>query len=657
MLLLDGVKPAVAPGVAAEDPPAGQNQPAEYAELVDRLRGILRARRVVLAPRSHQRRDQPLIDPDRQAPRASAERSLFTSAWSHLDRRRRAGDAIDQFRQRAADSGQTLTLSQRPSFMARNHDSVRPLRQSRTFERKRLAQQSLHAVALDGATDLPRDRQPQTGRARLFASREHVEHELLARVRAALSEHTIEISAAGQPCSPRPRPRARLQRASDRQPLAAFVATPLERQTARTRLHASPESVRAGALALLWLIGAFHRSRSRGGTIPVYARSVVLLARNRYGRRLDPAAPNSDAPRGPGRSFSRALRQRPTDVSNRPDAAGIFARPELCPAPDPHQDLTTITPPRSRLALPAQLELTHAWREIRAELRRIVGDSTYEIWLASLDAKALGRSHARCCGRRPTPQRGSPSGTDARSSSAAGAVLGDGAGSRSTGAPADAARRTPARRPPGHRRSRPASLAATEAFNPRYSFEQFIIGDGNRLAHAASLAVAELPGQAYNPLFLHAPPGLGKTHLLHAIGNYVLAFGGGTTVRYTTVEAFTNHFITALSIPLARPLQAGLPRRRRPADRRRPVPGQQGQDGRGVLPHLQRAVRDRPAARAHLRPAPAAARRRSRSACASASNRDWWPTSGRPTTRPGSRSCASEPPSTASQLADPASSS
>ena len=55
-----------------------------------------------------------------------------------------------------------------------------------------------------------------------------------------------------------------------------------------------------------------------------------------------------------------------------------------------------------------------------------------------------------------------------------------------------------------------------------------------------------MPGQAYNPLFLHAPPGLGKTHLLHAIGNYVLAFGGGATVRYTTVESFTNHFISAL---------------------------------------------------------------------------------------------------------------
>src|SRR5207237_7718316 len=82
--------------------------------------------------------------------------------------------------------------------------------------------------------------------------------------------------------------------------------------------------------------------------------------------------------------------------------------------------------------------------------------------------------------------------------------------------------------------------------NPRYTFDQFIIGDGNRLAHAAALAVAEIPGQAFNPLFLHAPPGLGKTHLLHAIGNYVRAFGAGARVRYTTVESFTNQFIRAL---------------------------------------------------------------------------------------------------------------
>ncbi|MDQ3766928.1 MAG: DnaA/Hda family protein, partial [Actinomycetota bacterium] len=81
---------------------------------------------------------------------------------------------------------------------------------------------------------------------------------------------------------------------------------------------------------------------------------------------------------------------------------------------------------------------------------------------------------------------------------------------------------------------------------PKYTFEQFVIGRSNRFAHAAALAVAEMPGQAYNPLFIHGPPGLGKTHLLHAIGNYVTRFGSGLTVRYTTVEGFTTEFVQAV---------------------------------------------------------------------------------------------------------------
>ena len=73
-----------------------------------------------------------------------------------------------------------------------------------------------------------------------------------------------------------------------------------------------------------------------------------------------------------------------------------------------------------------------------------------------------------------------------------------------------------------------------------------MIGSGNRFAHASALAVAELPAQAYNPLFLHGPPGLGKTHLLHAIGNYVTQYGSGLRVRYATVEDFTNAFVDAV---------------------------------------------------------------------------------------------------------------
>ena len=81
--------------------------------------------------------------------------------------------------------------------------------------------------------------------------------------------------------------------------------------------------------------------------------------------------------------------------------------------------------------------------------------------------------------------------------------------------------------------------------NPRYAFDQFVICDANRMAHAAALAVAENPGQAYNPLFIYGRPGLGKTHLLHAIGNYARRYGSGLSVRYVTVEEFTNEFVRA----------------------------------------------------------------------------------------------------------------
>jgi len=82
--------------------------------------------------------------------------------------------------------------------------------------------------------------------------------------------------------------------------------------------------------------------------------------------------------------------------------------------------------------------------------------------------------------------------------------------------------------------------------NPNYTFERFVIGEGNRVAHAAALAVAEAPSEAYNPLFLHGPPGLGKTHLLGAIANYLRINAPELSVRYTTAESFTNEFVTAL---------------------------------------------------------------------------------------------------------------
>jgi chromosomal replication initiator protein len=91
-----------------------------------------------------------------------------------------------------------------------------------------------------------------------------------------------------------------------------------------------------------------------------------------------------------------------------------------------------------------------------------------------------------------------------------------------------------------------ADCDLTLDLNINYTFDRFVIGEGNRAAHAAALAVAEAPSEAYNPLFLHGPPGLGKTHLLVAIANYLAANAPGLGVRYTTAECFTNEFVTAL---------------------------------------------------------------------------------------------------------------
>jgi chromosomal replication initiator protein len=101
-------------------------------------------------------------------------------------------------------------------------------------------------------------------------------------------------------------------------------------------------------------------------------------------------------------------------------------------------------------------------------------------------------------------------------------------------------------RPPTVAAEEPDPAQAEPGLNPRYTFERFVICDGNRLGHGASLAVAEQPAQTYNPLFIHGRPGLGKTHLLHAIGNYVKAYGSGLTVRYVTVEEFTSEFVRAV---------------------------------------------------------------------------------------------------------------
>ncbi|MEI5034111.1 chromosomal replication initiator protein DnaA [Streptomyces sp. S1A(2023)] len=93
---------------------------------------------------------------------------------------------------------------------------------------------------------------------------------------------------------------------------------------------------------------------------------------------------------------------------------------------------------------------------------------------------------------------------------------------------------------------RPAPENRTARLNPKYLFDTFVIGASNRFAHAAAVAVAEAPAKAYNPLFIYGESGLGKTHLLHAIGHYARSLYPGTRVRYVSSEEFTNEFINSI---------------------------------------------------------------------------------------------------------------
>ena len=185
-----------------------------------------------------------------------------------------------------------------------------------------------------------------------------------------------------------------------------------------------------------------------------------------------------------------------------------------------------------------------AWESVVRELRGEVTDSTFHIWIKPL-------SGAACSGgtlfvRAPDHIRGWVQERFAtvirqaakRAGVAASVEVVDEEWEAPAGdAPSAAASAQPAPDPDS---DPPAGL------NPRYTFDQFVICDGNRLAHGAALAVAEQPGLTYNPLFLHGPPGLGKTHLLHAIGNYVQVHGAGLRVRYATVDTFTGDFVRAV---------------------------------------------------------------------------------------------------------------
>jgi len=178
----------------------------------------------------------------------------------------------------------------------------------------------------------------------------------------------------------------------------------------------------------------------------------------------------------------------------------------------------------------AQQDLGSIWQAVTERLRVSVPDATFRLWLEPLRAAAA---------QGDTLYVKAPDGIRAWVERRYAALISQAltqvaAGLREVSfAPLESA--------PGT-----GGDAGGAVLNPNYTFERFVIGEGNRLAHAAALAVAEAPAEAYNPLFLHGPPGLGKTHLLAAIANYLRDSAPELNVRYSTAEGFTNEFVAAL---------------------------------------------------------------------------------------------------------------
>jgi chromosomal replication initiator protein len=171
------------------------------------------------------------------------------------------------------------------------------------------------------------------------------------------------------------------------------------------------------------------------------------------------------------------------------------------------------------------------WEDVQRRMRAAVPESTFKIWLEPV--RAVGAQGTTLYLAAP---EGIRAWVERRYAALLREALLELGTSLSEVAFAESA---------GGQANKPDRAPAVD-LNPNYTFERFVIGEGNRVAHAAALAVAETPSEAYNPLFLHGPPGLGKTHLLGAIANYLRVNAPGLSVRYTTAEGFTNEFVGAL---------------------------------------------------------------------------------------------------------------
>ncbi len=182
-------------------------------------------------------------------------------------------------------------------------------------------------------------------------------------------------------------------------------------------------------------------------------------------------------------------------------------------------------------------DLASIWERVRAELRASLPPSTFELWIEPL--RAVSSQGSTLYLTAPATAR---TWVQRRYYGALQAAV------RSSAPALDRVAFVSEGSTPGPRTIGGTLTPAIQSppLDSDHIFERFVIGSGNRLAHSAALAVAELPGEAYNPLFLHGPPGLGKTHLLGAIVDYLQRRRPELVVHYTTAERFTTEFVGAL---------------------------------------------------------------------------------------------------------------
>src|SRR5262249_30373860 len=191
---------------------------------------------------------------------------------------------------------------------------------------------------------------------------------------------------------------------------------------------------------------------------------------------------------------------------------------------------------------PIELTAETLWNEVAGRLKGALNETTYRTWFAEAEGQEL-TDDAFLLG---VPNDFTREWIEGHFLGLIGAAVRDVTGQeRHVGL--TVSERVPLETPPRTEPPRrPPQAGADVGMNPKYTFDLFVIGSSNRFAHAAALAVAEAPAQAYNPLFIYGGTGLGKTHLMQAIAQYVAEHSSELSVRYVTSETFMNDFINSL---------------------------------------------------------------------------------------------------------------